>query len=794
MKRQANHSVSGRLCWIALVTVLALSGSMFARATVIEVQPGADPQRAFALARLLRVRNPADRIVVEFAAGTHYLTKPLTLTAGDSGTAASPLEMRGAPGASTTLSGGRRLTQLVWRPWRDGIWRTQVSGPSFELLWRNGIPLVRARYPNYDPAIRPFGGVSNDAMDASRIRRWSNPSGGIIHALSSEHWGSMFILIEGKDADGKLRLAAPAGMNRQVQPSESDVFVDNIFEELDAEDEWYLDRGAHYLYLKTPDGKRPRPAVYVASRLETLVDLHGSANASVHDIHISGINFRDTAPTFLKTTEPLLRSDWMFHRAGAVLLEDSERVSVESGVFAQLGGNAIVISGRNRDVVILGNEIYEVGASAIAFVGRPEAVRSPLFEYRQSQPLSAIDRIPGPIGDRYPADSIAEENLIHDTGQVEKQSAGIEISMAARISVRHNTIYRVPRAGINIGDGTWGGHQILDNDVFDTVLETGDHGAFNSWGRDRYWDPERAEMNRRVVSDPALIGLDAVEPTTLRHNRFRCDHGWDIDLDDGSSNYLIEDNLMLAGGLKLREGFGRIARNNILVNNTLHPHVWFANSQDVFEHNILMIGYQPILIDHWGKSIDYNLFPTRASLERAVSRGTDAHSIAGNPLFLAPVDGNFAVAPDSPAASIGFKNFSMDDFGVTSPRLRRRAEHPRMPDPVLAEPSGHEPGSRELLGMTVKSVETQGEQSATGLASMEGALVLAVAPNSAADRAGLIRGDVILRILDDQYGQSDSISTAADLVAAYQGRRWRGEIEFEIWRNQMRSAVKVIFR
>jgi hypothetical protein len=102
-----------------------------------------------------------------------------------------------------------------------------------------------------------------------------------------------------------------------------------------------------------------------------------------------------------------------------------------------------------------------------------------------------------------------------------------------------------------------------------------------------------------------------------------------------------------------------------------------------------MIGYQPILIDHWGKSIDYNVLPTRASLERAVSRGTDAHSIAGNPLFLAPVDGNFAVAPDSLAMSIGFKSFSMDDFGVTSPRLRRRAEHPRMPDPVLTEPSGH---------------------------------------------------------------------------------------------------------
>lgn len=274
----------------------------------------------------------------------------------------------------------------------------------------------------------------------------------------------------------------------------------------------------------------------------------------------------------------------------------------------------------------------------------------------------------------------------------------------------------------------------------------------------------------------------------------RCDHGWDIDLDDGSSNYVIEDNLMLAGGLKLREGFGRIARNNILVNNTLHPHVWFANSGDVFEHNIVMTGYQPILIDHWGKSIDYNLLSTRASLERANGKGTDAHSAAGNPQFLAPADGNFSVAPDSPALSIGFKNFAMDDFGVTSPRLKRRAERPSMPELILAEPLGHEAVWRELLGMTVKSVETRGEQSATGLASMEGALVLAVVPNSPAGRAGLIQGDVILRILDDRYGQSDPVSTAADLVAAYQGRRWRGEIEFEVWRNQKRSTVQVAFQ
>jgi hypothetical protein len=222
----------------------------------------------------------------------------------------------------------------------------------------------------------------------------------------------------------------------------------------------------------------------------------------------------------------------------------------------------------------------------------------------------------------------------------------------------------------------------------------------------------------------------------------------------------------------------------------LHPHVWFANSADVFEHNIVMTGYQPILMNRWGKSVDFNLFPTTTALQRAQGRGTDAHSTAGAARFIDPGEGNFAVAADSPALSIGFRNFPMDDFGVMSPRLRARAQRPVMPEPFVDEGSGPE-APRELLGMTIKSIETLGEQSATGLPSAQGVLVLAVAPDSAADRAGLRSGDVILRIVDEEYGDSDPTNTAGELVAAHAGRRWRGELVFEIWRQQKKSTVKV---
>ena len=49
--------------------------------------------------------------------------------------------------------------------------------------------------------------------------------------------------------------------------------------------------------------------------------------------------------------------------------------------------------------------------------------------------------------------------------------------MAKSITVSHNSIYDVPRAGINVSEGTWGGHIIEYNDIFETVKETGDHGS-----------------------------------------------------------------------------------------------------------------------------------------------------------------------------------------------------------------------------------------------------------------------------------------------------------------------------
>jgi hypothetical protein len=116
-----------------------------------------------------------------------------------------------------------------------------------------------------------------------------------------------------------------------------------------------------------------------------------------------------------------------------------------------------------------------------------------------------MDTVKGPKSKEYPTNPVVHNNLIHNIGLVEKQTAGVQISMAMNIRVSHNSIYDVPRAGINVSEGTWGGHIIEYNDVFNTVRESSDHGAFNSWGRDRFWHPDRKTMDKITECEGNII-------------------------------------------------------------------------------------------------------------------------------------------------------------------------------------------------------------------------------------------------------------------------------------------------
>jgi hypothetical protein len=750
---------------------------------------GTDLIDTVAKAKQLLMQNKA--VEVHLSKGTYYLDKPLILGPEFSGTEQSPFVIKPIQNHQVIFSGAR-LVQANWQRHNNTLMKTQLNAKDFDLLFINDKQQVRARYPNYDTNIRIFNGYATDAIAPARVATWKDPKGGFVHALHRARWGGMHYEISAVDDKGDVILTGGFQNNRSSGLHNMYRYVENIFEELDAPNEWYFDKKESTLYFYPPEGLDLANSKITVSQAEHLIELRGSVNNPVKNVHVQGITFTQTKQTFMKTKEPLLRSDWTIYRGGAVVLEGTENCQITHSTFTELGGNAIFVTNYNRNVKIASNEIYNIGAGAINFIGSVYAVRSPSLQYREFVDIEKMDMQAGPKSPDYPANSIVHDNLIHHIGQLEKQVAGVQIQMAADITVSHNSIYHVPRAGINVGEGTWGGHIFEHNDVFDTVLETSDHGAFNSWGRDRFWHPKRNKMVKIVKNHPELYKRDVLKPIIIRNNRFQCDHGWDIDLDDGSSHYQIYNNVTLSGGIKLREGLDRIVENNIILNNSLHPHVWFENSKDVFRKNIVSGTYKPALmkVEKWGDEIDYNLFTTKSFLTNSQKHKTDKHSVYGDPQFVDAKSGNYQVKDSSPALNIGFKNFAMDKFGVVSEHLKAKAQQPKVPNLTKKESKGRHGNSINIFGSRFSSVSSLGEQSALGIPEIAGAL-LQTLRKGAAKNAGLRVGDVVLyAIIDDK---KHKITTNIDLRDAYEKTKAQGKISLVVVRNQKEQIVNLSY-
>jgi len=655
--------------------------------------------------------------------GTHYLGRSLVLTPADSG-----LTIRSDEQA--TLSGGQRL-DCTWTPWRDGIFAAVVpEGIAFDQLFVNGKRQVLARFPKRDDSdteqysgyTQAAGVIEDDVPDPNpdpnadmtypnmpkrgirfdpetfTDRRWARPEEARIHIYQSYYWGNLQWDLRKIDyenrriwfGDGGHQLGAQFSHSPANVDERSRFFIENVFEELTAPGEWYHDREACMLYWMPPEGMDPHTAVIEVPQLKELVVFQGTQNAPVRDVSLVGVRLACSRTTYMDHYEIPSLGDWALHRSGAVLMEGTRNCAIRDCWFDAAGGNAVFVNRYNRDVDVSGCTFTESGDSAICFVGEYESTSG------TQKPL--------------PYECRVHNNHIHHCGEYGKQVAGVYISRAKRITVSHNLIHDMSRAGICIGDGTWGGHILEFNHVHDTCQQTHDHGPFNSWGRERYWSLihshfEQSDQNCNVAGD---VLFDAMEPTVIRNNLFVEHKGWGIDLDDGSSNYELTNNLCIGVSMKLREGAYRTVHNNIWVNPANPPsfHVGNIDNHDRYFHNITVMTPEairaeddfdfksevtgneiyaitlPPAVGPWFEEVDRNCFYNAAGeflmrirprnggpqqvwdLAEWRKQGFDQHSVYADPLFEDPENGDYRVKSDSPALKVGFKNFEMGAWGL----------------------------------------------------------------------------------------------------------------------------------
>lgn len=619
-------------------------------------------------------------VTVWVRGGTYYLNSPLTFTPADNGTVAAPITYAAYPKEVVTISGGVKLNPK-WTTYSGHIKVANIGADfNFDMLFLNSDKLLTlARYPNYEADKVPLQGCANIA---DRIAGWHDPSGGFIRSMHNNGWGGQSYKITGKTSKG-LELqwvgdnnrGSVANLNRQV--------AENIFEELDAPGEWFYNKKEGKLFVYPTADANLDKSFLVGATLEELIRVVGTPNKNVKYLCFSGFTFTHTHRTlFTRPYEGLSQGDWSVARAGAVFMQDAEHIEVKDCDFPNIGGNGVFMSGHNENNTVTGCDFVHIGATAVATVGLPNSTWYYCTWANHKQLPTNLTNI-GPASENYPKNINISYCYVYDNGMFEKQTAAVLISMSQAVTVSHNTAHYGPRSGINIEDGTFGGHIIEYNNIFNQVRETSDHGPFNSWGRDRWWGRTKGEDSRKYAL------LDVVQPNIIRNNLFHNPpgrHSYGIDLDDGSSNYVIYNNLLVNCGFKSQLGFNHTITNNIIINALATIHQWSSpDMQKKIAHNII-VNKNPYycrtkdFMPNTGK-IDSNLFwnngaPVTLQIDAGKDKGgkisavptwktynLDINSVTADPLFVNASKGVYSVKPTSPALKLGFKNFLMDQFG-----------------------------------------------------------------------------------------------------------------------------------
>ena len=469
----------------------------------------------------------------------------------------------------------------------------------------------------------------------------------------------------------------PISLNR-----ESQYFIENVFEELDAPGEWYLDREKGILYCIPEKGIDLQNSIVEAPVLEQMIQFLGDQYDPVQHISLEGFRLTHTTPTFLEQYWVPSGSDWAIHRGGAVFMEGAQHCNIKDCWFDALGGNAVFMNNFNRGNEVSGSKFTGVGESAICFVGNLELTNG--------------------TNRAFPYECKAHNNLIRDCGYYGKQVAGVYISRAKKITASHNLIYHMPRAGICIGDGTWGGHVIEFNHMYECIRETWDHGPFNSWGREAYWCLTHSHGEPRF-SEPHPAGKVltwAMEPVIIRNNYIHGNVGYDggyrqgLDFDDGTSNFHIYNNVCQDMAISIREGDYRTVENNIIIQPVVPfgLHVGHPGNNDTLRNNIIITEGDIYYMNHaptehpvvkaMNHNIYYNPTPgwgdrttisvrhrgerlTKYTFRQWQEAGYDTESeVVDEPVLYDWENGDFRVRPDSPAKEMGFKDIDQS-WGLT---------------------------------------------------------------------------------------------------------------------------------
>jgi len=607
-----------------------------------------------------------DTIFVRIKPGHYQLRSTFTLLPQDSGTDIAPIVYLAEDEKNTVFSGGIPITGF--HETLEGLWVTKIPEVpywnwSFDQLYVNGKRATRAKSPNKgyfhikditeEVWIQGAGRNPEKAQQiviteddaAEELRELSESELDNVVMTVFHHWNITKRYIDKFDTDKNAIYTSGEGMKPWNPWNPGKRFIlENYLGALDTPGEWFLDNNG-MLYYKPFPGENIENSSFFAPVIEQLMRIEGdpATNKFVQHVIFKNLHFQYSAYTFPKSGfEPYQAAITI---DAAIELNGAQHIKFLNCQLDHTGGYGIWMNRGVSDCEVNHSFLNDLGAGGIR-IGE--------LTIRDEKPLQTHS-------------NNIDNNIIQSGGFEFAPGVGILIGQSADNHITHNDIADFRYTGVSVG-WRWGydyspakRNKILFN-----------HIHHIGWG---------------VLSDMSgVYTLGPSEGTEVSNNHihhiYAYDYGgWGLYTDEGSSNIIMENNLVhhtKTGGFHQHYGKENIIRNNIFAFSKMyqlqatrveeHLSFTFSNNIVLYDEGVLYQGpwiKMNVDIDHnlyWnlGGSVDF----VGKNLKAWQKNGYDEHSIIGDPNFVNPKLGDFNFENQKVPKRINFKPFDYASYGV----------------------------------------------------------------------------------------------------------------------------------
>ena len=465
---------------------------------------------------------------------------------------------------------------------------------------------------------------------------------------------------------GKITTTKPTAMKARV---DDNYILENVKEALSLPGEWYLDRTEEKLYYIPQDGDTLKNTVVYAGSNEQFLTINNSENISFQGINFQNTDWNHTNGTH--TGNPFDKSHPLYktikygaeHPQAAFEVPASIYIAASKGInftdcnFENISYTAIKFEKASKDCAITSCLFNEIGGNAIFIHG----------DFVVPASTQNID---------------VTDCHISKYGRIFNNSIGILLTHAIDCDLTHNEIHDGWYTGVSVG-WNWGYTDNSTNNI--NISNNLIYNIGNGW-----------------LSDMGGIYTLGIQPDTVISENIiynvGCDEGaygyggWGIYLDEGSSEILVEKNLVYdCSSQTFHQHYGKdnMIRNNIFAFGG-EGQFRITRNEDhnsLFLYNNILVGddtpmyWNTIGLD-WFKDDknlywDYNTFGKTVysggstnifdseNILGMYGRGYYNNAILADPLFKDAENRDFTLAENSPAFDGGFEPWEYDAGTIT---------------------------------------------------------------------------------------------------------------------------------